>query len=78
MNNQFGNQVRSGFDWDLVGSFFKQVSGLIVIAIPARILSPEEFGIIGLAIVFISLSQIFIDLEFTDSLIQKEKVNQKS
>lgn len=78
MSKDFSNQVKSGLGWDLVGSFFKQLSGLIVTAILARLLSPEEFGIIGLAIVFISLSQIFIDLGFTDSLVQKDKVSQKA
>ena len=77
MNENLGKQVKSGFGWDLLGTFFKQISTLVVTVILARILSPEEFGIIGMAMVFVSLSQVFVDVGFTQGLIQNQNNNQK-
>ena len=76
MNKNLGKQVRSGFSWDLVGTFFKQVSVLGVSVVLARLLSPEEFGIIGMAMAFVSLSQVFVDVGFTQGLIQNQNNSQ--
>ena len=74
MSKNLGEQVRTGLSWDLTGTFFKQISTLIVTVILARILTPEEFGIIGMAMVFVSLSQVFVDVGFNTcyNLIFKE------
>lgn len=78
MNENLGKQVRSGFGWDLTGTFFKQISTLIVSVILARLLTPEEFGIIGMAMVFVSLSQIFVEVGFSQGLIQSEHNSQRA
>ena len=78
MNKNLGKQVRSGFGWNLGGTLFKQVSTLTVTVVLARILSPEEFGVIGMALVFVSLSQVFVDVGFGQGLIQSEKNSQKA
>jgi O-antigen/teichoic acid export membrane protein len=76
LNKNLGKQVKSGLGWDLGGTLFKQISTLIVTVVLARILSPEEFGIIGMAMVFISLSQVFVDVGFTQGLIQNQNNTQ--
>lgn len=48
------------------------VSAIIGIIL-TRLLNPEEIGNIGLLIVFISFSQVFIDGGFSAALIQKQK-----
>jgi O-antigen/teichoic acid export membrane protein len=78
LNENLGKQVRSGFGWDLTGTFFKQISTLIVSVILARLLTPEEFGIIGMAMVFVSLSQIFVEVGFSQGLIQSEHNSQRA
>jgi teichuronic acid exporter len=55
MSKNLGQQAHSGFEWDLIGTFFKQISVLAVSVVLARLLSPEKFGIIGMAMVFVSL-----------------------
>jgi len=76
MNKNLGKQVRSGFGWDLIGTFFKQISVLTVSVVLARLLSPEEFGIIGMAMVFVNLSQVFVEVGFSQGLIQKQNNTQ--
>jgi len=50
--------------------------GFIVSVILARRLSPEEFGVIAIMMVFISLSNVFIDSGFSTSLIQKKDMEE--
>ena len=60
----------------MFGTFFKQVSTLVVSVILARLLTPEEFGLVAMALVFVSLSQVFVDVGFTQGLIQSEENSQ--
>lgn len=76
MNKNLGKQAISGFGWDLIGTFFKQISVLTVSVVLARLLSPEEFGIIGMAMVFVNLSQVFVEVGFSQGLIQKQNNTQ--
>ena len=76
MNKNLGKQAKSGFAWDLIGTFFKQISVLTVSVVLARLLSPEEFGIIGMAMVFVNLSQVFVEVGFSQGLIQKQNNTQ--
>jgi len=73
LSNNLGKQVRSGFGWDLIGTFFKQISTLVVTVFLARLLTPDEFGVVAMAMVFVALSQVFVDVGFTQGLIQSEK-----
>lgn len=41
----------------------------------ARLLSPSEFGIIGIAMVFVTLTNVFIDVGFTDGIVQRKSVS---
>lgn len=68
-------RVSRGFAWDMAGSLFNQVSGLVITIFLARLLTPEEFGVVALAMVFISLTAVFTDVGFTQGLIQREKVD---
>ena len=41
----------------------------------ARLLTPAEFGLIGMALVFVNLSQIFVDIGFGAALIQRKEAD---
>ena len=73
--DNLGNKSRKGFVWDLSGTFLRQLSTLVISIVLARLLTPEQFGIIGMALVFIAISQVFIDVGFTDGLIQSKEVS---
>jgi|26BtaG_2_1085354.scaffolds.fasta_scaffold00002_253 O-antigen/teichoic acid export membrane protein len=73
--SELGGKVKRGFAWDMAGSLFNQVSGLLITIFLARLLTPEEFGVVALAMVFISLTSVFTDVGFTQGLIQREKVD---
>jgi len=66
----------SGAIWSFIDSFANQGIQFIVGIILARILSPTEFGLIGMLTIFIALSQSFIDSGFTNALIRKQDCTQ--
>jgi teichuronic acid exporter len=66
----------SGLLWSSVDSFSNQGIQFIIGIILARILSPREFGLIGMLTVFIAVSQSFIDSGFTNALIRKKECTQ--
>jgi len=66
----------NGLKWSFADSFVNKAIQFIVGIILARLLSPEEFGLIGMITVFISLSEIIIDSGLSQSLIRKKVCTQ--
>jgi O-antigen/teichoic acid export membrane protein len=62
----------SGLLWSFVDTFAGQGLTFIVGIILARILSPREFGLIGMITVFIAVSESFINSGFSSALIRKK------
>lgn len=62
----------SGVIWEGVGRYSALGIQFVVTIIIARILTPADFGVIGLLTVFIALGQIFLDSGFSQALIQKK------
>ena len=67
----------------LLGSFWMMIErfGYLTIQfvsnlVLARLLSPDDFGVIGILMVFITLSNVFIDSGFSASLIQKKEISE--
>ena len=76
MLNTIKQKTVKGVFWqglERVGSYG---IGFIVSVILARRLSPEEFGVIAIMMVFIALSNVFIDSGFSTALIQKKDMEQ--
>ncbi|MBV6652951.1 MAG: lipopolysaccharide biosynthesis protein [Mameliella sp.] len=71
-------QTQSGFAWDLGGSFLRQLATFVISIFLARLLSPEAFGIVGIAIAFNSILSIFVDVGFTDAIIQKREISDQT
>ena len=66
----------SGLQWSFIDSFASQGVQFIVGIILARLLSPKDFGLIGLLTIFIAVSQSFIDSGFATALIRKKNCSQ--
>ena len=66
-----------GLFWSLVDSIFGQGLQFIFGIILARILSPREFGLIGMMAFFLVIAQTLIDSGFTSELIRKTKCTQE-
>jgi O-antigen/teichoic acid export membrane protein len=64
-----------GLFWDFLGKIFSQGFAFIASIFLARLLLPEDFGLVAIALVFINISQVFIDAGFGAALIQKDEVS---
>lgn len=62
----------SGLIWSFVDQFANQGITFVAGIILARILSPREFGLIGMITVFIAVSESFINSGFSSALIRKK------
>lgn len=62
----------TGLFWSFVDNFTNQAIQFIVGIVLARILSPNDFGLIGMLTFFIAISQSLIDSGFSQALIRKQ------
>jgi len=67
----------NGLLWSFIDSFTNQGVQFVVGIILARILSPREFGLIGMLTIFIAVSQSIVDSGFSNALIQKKNCTQE-
>ena len=72
MTDNLKRKTVSGLIWSFVENFSLKASQFILGIIMARYLLPEDFGLIAMLSIFISISQIFIDGGFSAALIQKQ------
>lgn len=71
------NKIFNGLFWSFTDNFLQQIVNFIVGIVLARILLPEEFGIIGIISVFIAVSNTFINSGLSDALINKKDASEK-
>ena len=65
-----------GVIWKGIGQYSTYVVQFVISIILARILAPDQYGIIGMIGVFTSIISIFIDCGFATSLVRKPDHNQ--
>ena len=75
--NSITNKVTSGFMWTSFDKFSSQFVQFIIGIIIARFVSPHEYGVLGILMIFIILSQVFIDSGFGSALIYRNDKNDK-
>ena len=69
-------KVLSNFGWRFAERVAAQLITLIVSIVLARILSVEEFGIVSLVTIFLTLAQVFVDSGMANALIQKKETDE--
>lgn len=67
------NKTAKALVWDLFGNYGGQVTGFIISIFLARLLTPEDFGLVGMSMVFITVLQVFKDFGFASALIQNKE-----
>lgn len=66
------NKAWNGVYWNVIESLFGQGIQFFIGIILARILSPKEFGIIGIITIFITIAESLVNSGFYSSLIRKK------
>ncbi|MES2132271.1 MAG: lipopolysaccharide biosynthesis protein [Bacteroidota bacterium] len=63
----------NGVIWSVAERFGNQGIQFIIGLILARLLMPEDYGLIGMLLVFISIAQVFVEGGFSAALIRKSE-----
>ncbi len=63
-----------GVAWSAVEKWGTQAFSFVIFLILARLLNPEDFGLVALATVFTAFIQIFLDQGFSAAIIQRDVV----
>ena len=71
MSDEIRTKVFKGLIWRLLERVIAQGVSMIISIILARILYPEDYGMIALITVFITLANVFVDGGFGNALVQK-------
>ncbi len=57
--------------WSVAEALGSRVITTVVFLVLARLLDPEAFGLVALALVFIALTRIFVDVGFGSAIVQR-------
>jgi len=69
-------KVAKGAAWVLAEKLSTQVIGLVVEIVLARLLTPNDYGIVALTLIFFTLANIIVDGGFGTALIQKKDADE--
>lgn len=76
MNNDLKSKTVRGVAWSFVERFSVQGITFLLELIIARIVGPDNYGLIAMLAIFMSVSQVFIDGGFSSALIQRQQRNE--
>jgi teichuronic acid exporter len=70
-------QLISGFFWTYLQKFSSQLINFFISLVLSRLLLPEDFGMMGLIYVFITIGNVLIDSGLSLSLIRTKHIDQE-
>ncbi len=73
MSADLKERTLDGILWNFLNSFAEKVIAFVVGIVLARLLSPEEYGVVAMVTIFIVLTQPFVNSGFSQALIRKEQ-----
>ncbi|MGD0962238.1 MAG: MOP flippase family protein [Methylomonas sp.] len=70
-------QVLSGAKWNTVANVFKQILQLLSLVVYARLLSPDDFGLFSILMIFVSFLTLFSDMGMSAALVHIQNPSNK-
>ena len=71
------NNIANGILWTAVGKYSSVIISIVVTAVLARLISPEEFGVVALATVAIAFLSMISNMGFGPAIIQNKTLSKK-
>lgn len=75
-DNKLKKRTISGLVWTFSDLLVNQGLQFVIQIILARLLLPEEFGLIGMITIFVAIANTIVDSGFSNALIREKKVTQ--
>lgn len=73
MSESLKKKTTKGVLWSAIERFSVQGVQFLVMIVMARLLTPEDYGLIGMLAIFMAVSQTLIDSGFSQALIRKKE-----
>ena len=70
------SKIRTGVAWTGLTQVGGQLAYLVIAVILTRLLSPQDFGLVGMILVFTGFATVFTDMGFGAALVQKLDLQQ--
>ena len=67
----------SGLKWSYIGILGQILLQLVVFSILARLISPDDYGLVSISFMFINLVQLISQIGIGPALVQKREINEK-
>ena len=77
MADSLKQKTISGVSWNFINQVLSRGLSFVIGIILARLLTPADYGLIGMLGIFLALSQVFIDGGFASALIQCQNRTEK-
>lgn len=74
MKEDKDNHLKKGVIWTIADRFSVVIMQFVAMMLLARMIAPESFALIGIALFFITISQVLIDSGMGGSLLKKKEV----
>ena len=71
------NKVLNGLFWKVMENGGSQGIQFIISILLARLLSPEEYGVINLVLIFVTIANVIVQNGFGTALIQKQQADER-
>lgn len=71
MQGDIKGQTLAGFKWNAIGQFSTYAVNFVLGIIIARLLTPDDYGVIGMLAIFMAIAQLFVNSGFSNALIRK-------
>ncbi len=75
--NSLKEKTLSGLVWQLAEKFGAQIVSFAVSLVLAQLLTPEDYGLVGLVTVFITIALVFAQSGMGQALVQKKDADEK-
>ncbi len=77
MDKSLKSKTISGFIWKFLQNAGTQIIGFIISLVLARILTPDDYGVVAMITVFTNIAMVFINTGFSSAIIQKKELSEK-
>ena len=77
MSKDLKKKTFNGFLWLFAGSSTQTILQVVVLSVLARLISPEDFGVVAISTIFLGFSKIFSQLGMGAAIVQKETITKK-
>lgn len=69
------SKIKTGLKWSTIEKVFMQGVQFVLGIVIARLVTPQEYGVLAILMVFVTISQVFIDSGLGTALVYEQKEN---